>query len=252
MRAVAVLALAATACASVSARENDKATPVARNVEDDQPARLPDAPAAETAERLIDACSSAARDVTDCLMVVDVNLQSADNQRVKKALAVLDAMASSIDARNRKWSADEDYVLLEPLERIVDHVRSAIDDRLKTASCSLIFAVENIAGRFGRLPGFVPRRAHHSPFEDHSLSLRTLWCGLETINDKVAACGATHKGSDRSYVDVGVGTDGTVTSAVVRGTLANTPVGNCVSAAARTATFPPSLGGSFDYPFGLK
>jgi len=250
VRAVAVLTLAVAACASVSARENDKATLVARNVEDDQPARLPDAPAEETAERLIDSCGVG--DVTDCLMVVDVNLQSADNERVKKALAVLDAMASSIERRNRKWSADQDYVLLEPLERIVDHVRSAIDDRLKTASCSLIFAVENIAGRFGRLPGFVPRRAHHSPFEDHHLSLRTLWCGLETINGKVAACGATHKGSDRSYVDVDVGKDGTVTSAVVKGTLANTPVGDCVSAAARTATFPSSLGGSFDYPFGSR
>ncbi len=250
MRAVAVLTLAAAACASVSARENDKPTRVARNAEDDQPARLPDAPAAETAERLIDSCGIG--DATECLMVVDVNLQSADNERVKKALAVLDAMASSIDGRNRKWSADQDYVLRQPLERLVDHVRSAIDDRLNTAPCSLIFAVENIAGRFARLPGFVPPRAHHSPFEDHHLSLRTLWCGLETINDKVAACGATHKGSDSSYVDVDVGKDGTVTSALVKGALVNTPVGNCVSAAARTATFPPSLGGSFEYPFGLK
>jgi hypothetical protein len=185
-------------------------------------------------------------------MVIDVNLQSADNQRVKKALAVLDAMASSIERRNRQWSADQDYTFVQPLEHIVDHVRSAIEDRLKTASCSLIFAVENTAGRFARLPGFVPPRAHHSPFEDHRLSLRTLWCGLETINDKVAACGATHKGSGDAYVDVVVGRNGAVTSAVVMGKLANTPVGDCVSAAARTVTFPPSLGGSFDYPFSQR
>jgi len=95
VRAVAVLTLAVAACASSrSATENDLAMPVARTAEDDQPARLPDAPPEETAERIIKACI---RDVTDGFMVVHVNLQSAESARVTQALAVLDAIAASIE-----------------------------------------------------------------------------------------------------------------------------------------------------------
>jgi len=243
VRAVVALVLAVAACAS--------APPKPRTVEDDRPdqsAHLPAGPPQQVAAQIVKAQSVSTWGVTDAFMVVEVNVQSADNQRVREALAVLDAMATETD---RKFHEMDD-MFWESLEHLVDRVNAVLDQRLKTASCSLIFAVENTAGRWRALPGFVAPKATHSPFRDHRLSLRTLWCGLETINDKVAACGATHKGSGDAYVDVVVGTNGAVTSAVVMGKLANTPVGDCVSAAARTVTFPPSLGGSFDYPFSQK
>ena len=246
MRAVVALVLAVAACASSrSATENDVAMPVARTAEEDQPARLPDAPPEETAEQIIKACI---RDVTNGFMVVHVNLQSADSARVKQALAVLDAIATSIERQTR----GDEPIFERDFEELVDHVRSEMDDRLKTAPCSLIHAAENTAGRFRHLRGFVPPQARHSPFEEHRLSERTFWCGMQTVNDQVEACHSRYKISGTGFVDLTVRQDGTVTSAVTGGRLGNTPTGDCVAAAARTVTFPRSDGSATSYHFVLK
>ena len=246
MRAVAVLTLAVAACASSrSATDNDVRMPVAKTGEDDQPARLPDAPPEETAEQIIKACI---RDVTNGFMVVHVNLQSADTARVRQALAVLDAIAASIERQTRA----SEPIVERDFEELVDHVRSAMDDRLKTAACSLIQAVEDTAGRFRHLRGFVPPQARHSPYEEHRLSERTFWCGMQTVNDKLTACHTRYKISGTGFVEITVRQDGTVTSAVTLGPLGKTPTGECVAAAAKTVTFPRSDGSADSYYFVLK
>jgi hypothetical protein len=90
MHVVAALFCLAVACASAPA-----AAPAGRAVQNDELARIPDVPASELAKRIIEAQQPRGSDVTDTFMVVEVNLQSADNARVRAALAVLDAMATS-------------------------------------------------------------------------------------------------------------------------------------------------------------
>jgi hypothetical protein len=53
-------------------------------------------------------------------------------------------------------------------------------------------------------------------------------------------------------VNVVIGKSGKVTSAAVTGKFAGTPTGQCVEAAVKTASFPPSDGFTTPYPFQLK
>jgi hypothetical protein len=232
MRALTALTLVATACASAS-----PAAP-ARAVKDDELARIPGAPS-EVAERILEDQHATSSRIIDSFMVVEVNLQSADNERVRTALAVLEAMATSIDS-NWIERMEEEEGILDGIRNLVDHVREILGQRLRTAPCSLVFAVEHAAGRFGHLPGYVPIMASHPPTRRHVLSLHTRFCAVEFMKAKVAACDPKHGVPADATVDIVVGKEGAVTSAVTTGRLANTRLGDCVAAAVRTVTLPVS------------
>ena len=222
MRPGALLfSLAAAACASAPA-------PAGKIGQDDDLARIPDVPPSEVAERIVKA--QGLWGVTDTFTVVEVNLQSADNTRVRSALAVLEAMATSLDRLTAKDDAIDGY------GQLVNHIRTVLDRRLETAPCSLVFAVEHAAGEFNHLRGYVPPIARHGSTEKHELSLRTISCVITSMKERAAAC---HAKPDAT-VDIVVSEQGIVTSAVAKGELANTPTGDCVAAAVKGVTFPPS------------
>jgi hypothetical protein len=231
MRACAPLLCLTAACASAP-------VPAGKTVQDDELDRIPDVPASELAERILADQFPKRLDITGTFMVVEVNLLSADNARVGAALVVLEAIATSLDRRWSEYEGErrEMYFELSGIGPLVDHVREILDQRLKTAPCSLVFAVEHAAGRFDHLPGYVPPIANYSPTRKHDLSFRTFSCVIKAMKEKVAACHTKHD----AVVDIAVSKQGIVASAVTKGELANTPAGDCVAAAVRTVTFPPS------------
>lgn len=231
MRLIAVLTLAAAACASTSA-----AAPSRKTVEDDELARIPDMPPAEVAERIIQV--QGPEGVTGSFMIVELNLRSADQARVRWALAVLEALAASIDRKYRQLPAEEDGTDVHG--ELVDHVREILDQRLRTAPCALVFAVEHAAGEFDHLPVYVPPMASHSPLRKHHLSDQAIDCGMQSIKEKVRACDVKHDVQSDAMVRFVVSNQGTVTSAATLGRLSNTPTGDCVAAAVKTVTFPPA------------
>ena len=120
-------------------------------------------------------------------------------------------------------------------------------------------AVARAAKQFDRLsrlhppPQAAPDRALISQYPpDDPLPIRAFVCGMNAVKDKVAACFAQYKVPGTVMLRVSIGRDGTVTSAVATGPFADTPTGDCVGSAARTATFPPSDGLSTPFPFVLK
>ncbi|HMF42864.1 MAG TPA: hypothetical protein VKQ32_19465, partial [Polyangia bacterium] len=85
------------------------------------------------------------------------------------------------------------------------------------------------------------------PLQQHALV-----AGFNAVRPKVAACYNQFKVPGTAMVNVVIGKSGKVTKAEVTGKFAGTPTGDCVSAAVKTASFPPSDGFSTPYPFQLR
>jgi predicted Zn finger-like uncharacterized protein len=93
-------------------------------------------------------------------------------------------------------------------------------------------------GGGGEGPGPLPKNA--------------LVAGLKGVQPKINACYNQFKVPGTAMVTVVIGKSGKVTSAAVTGKFAGTPTGQCVEAAVKTASFPPSDGFTTPYPFQLK
>src|SRR5262249_36589518 len=85
------------------------------------------------------------------------------------------------------------------------------------------------------------------PLQQHALG-----AGFNAVRPKGAACYNQFKGPGPAIGNVVIGQGGKVTKAEVTGKFAGTPTGECVSAAVKTASFPPSDGFSTPYPFQLR
>jgi predicted Zn finger-like uncharacterized protein len=97
---------------------------------------------------------------------------------------------------------------------------------------------EDKKGGGGEGPGPLPKNA--------------LVAGLKGVQPKINACYNQFKVPGTAMVNVVIGKSGKVTSAAVTGKFAGTPTGQCVEAAVKTASFPPSDGFTTPYPFQLK
>jgi len=84
------------------------------------------------------------------------------------------------------------------------------------------------------------------------LPKNALVAGLKGVQPKINACYNQFKVPGTAMVNIAIGKSGKVTSAAVTGKFAGTPTGQCVEAAVKTASFPPSDGFSTPYPFQLK
>jgi len=85
------------------------------------------------------------------------------------------------------------------------------------------------------------------PLQQHALV-----AGFNAVRPKVAGCYNQFKVPGTAMVNVVIGKSGKVTKAEVTGKFAGTPTGQCVEAAVKTASFPPSDGFSTPYPFQLR
>jgi hypothetical protein len=84
------------------------------------------------------------------------------------------------------------------------------------------------------------------------LNQRALVAGFNAVRPKVSACFNQFKVPGTAMVNVQISKSGKVTKADVTGKFAGTPTGQCVEAAVKTASFPPSDGFSTPYPFQLR
>jgi hypothetical protein len=85
------------------------------------------------------------------------------------------------------------------------------------------------------------------PLQQHALV-----AGFNAVRPKVGACYNQFKVPGTAMVNVTIGKSGKVSKAEVTGKFAGTPTGQCVEAAVKTASFPPSDGFSTPYPFQLR
>jgi hypothetical protein len=84
------------------------------------------------------------------------------------------------------------------------------------------------------------------------LAKNALVAGLNSVRPKVSNCYNQFKVPGTAMVNITIGKNGKVSKAEVTGKFAGTPTGQCVEAAVKTASFPPSDGFSTPYPFQLK
>jgi predicted Zn finger-like uncharacterized protein len=84
------------------------------------------------------------------------------------------------------------------------------------------------------------------------LPKNALVAGLNSVRPKVSNCYNQFKVPGTAMVNITIGKNGKVSKAEVTGKFAGTPTGQCVEAAVKTASFPPSDGFSTPYPFQLK
>jgi hypothetical protein len=181
------------------------------------------------------------------LATVYADLESGDERRVRAGLAVADEIAAAIE---HAWARS---CVLDP---IPEDVGSALD-RLygkKTVDCQMLARVEEIGERFRRLPRWRPPQAGLPPPPSppsRELSKRVLVCMMNSIKGQVAACFARYQVPGVAMVNVVVSREGAVRTAATSGRFAGTPTGDCVAAAVKTLTFPPSDGVSTPYPFVL-
>jgi hypothetical protein len=84
------------------------------------------------------------------------------------------------------------------------------------------------------------------------LSRAQVLAGLSAVRAAAAVCGAGQHGLAMTAITVS-GSSGAVTSAIVSGQFAGTPVGSCVARAARGAHFPRFRSATFsvNFPFGI-
>ncbi len=77
--------------------------------------------------------------------------------------------------------------------------------------------------------------------------------GLSKVKPRVLACKDQFKVSGMAMVSLTIGKTGRVSSATVKGSLAGTPTGECISRAVKSASFPPFKGSplTVDYPYQL-
>ena len=85
-----------------------------------------------------------------------------------------------------------------------------------------------------------------------ALQQHALVAGFNAVRPKVAACYNQFKVPGTAMVNVVIAKSGKVSKADVTGKFAGTPTGQCVEAAVKTASFPPSDGFSTPYPFQLR
>jgi predicted Zn finger-like uncharacterized protein len=85
-----------------------------------------------------------------------------------------------------------------------------------------------------------------------ALPKNALVAGLNGVRPKVSNCYNQFKVPGTAMVNITIGKNGKVSKAEVTGKFAGTPTGQCVEAAVKTASFPPSDGFSTPYPFQLK
>jgi len=259
MRVVALLVFAA-ACA----------TPAPHRTEVDVPNRRPPAPpppppqdAPVRAKEIIQAQAKSHGIVTPAFDPVEANLRSESDRLVADSLEVIEAIGTRITemARECRPKGDLDTMLcgFDDLDTLVDHIDGLLIWLRRHGRCAAMVPVERAAKQFQRVPRFqrtppqvmLDRTLVPDPPPDDSLPIRVFICGMVAVRGQVAACYAQHKVPGTVTLNVVIGKDGTMTSAVATGQFAGTPTGTCVETAARTATFPPSDGLRSPYPFVL-
>jgi hypothetical protein len=258
MRILALLVWAGAACAT--------ATPSRTEVE--VPNRPPPAqpiPAARStpalADEIIKAQTETSGDVTAAFSPVSADLHSGDDRRVAAALEVVEAIGTRIDEMARKCpNGDFDGLLcgMSNLDTLANHIADTLVWLGRKGGCATVAGVDRATKQFDRLPRFHrPPQATlntlvlQSP-PDNALPIRAFVCGMNAVKGKVAACFAEYEIPGTVMLNVSIGRNGAVSSAVATGQFADTPTGACVESAARTATFPPSDGFSSGFPFVLK
>jgi hypothetical protein len=261
VRAVALLCCALVACASAPATTAPKteiAAPPPPPPERRSPP--PEAPVVMLADRIVKAqIALGGADVTPTFAPVRADLVSGDDQRVASALSVVEEIGAQIARARREPSQEKSlHKGIDALDRLVAHVLTALVDLRRTAPCQSVMAVERSVARFNRslrTGNAVPAQPGPDASGDDALEFlpkRVLVCAMTSIKDKVAACFARFQVPGVVIVNVVVSRQGSVTAATVSGQFAGTPTGDCVAGAAKTATFPPSNGMIFPYPFLLK
>lgn len=229
------------------------------------PGRRPPPPmsAQPQADEIIKAQLKSYGKVTEAFDPVNADLLSGDDRTVAVALEVVEAIGTRIDEMAKKCPPDEgfDGLLcgLSNLDSLVLDIDNILILLRRKGGCATVVAVERAAKQFDRLPRFQrnPKAELDASLlpqvpPDNSLPIRVFVCGMSSLKDKVSACFTKYQVPGTVMVNVVIGPDGTVTSAVATGSFAGTPTGTCVETAARTATFPSSAGRSSPYPFVLK
>jgi hypothetical protein len=114
--------------------------------------------------------------------------------------------------------------------------------------------VEQILDRVGTNvePLRVPARDDADVALPAQLTRAQVLAGLSAVRTAAAACGVGQHGLAMTAITV-AGSSGSVTSAIVSGQFAGTPVGSCVARAARAARFQRFRGATFSvsFPFAI-
>jgi hypothetical protein len=173
------------------------------------------------------------------------------------ALAVADEVAALVERAGAPASGGPGEIAVgaEALDPIIVDLELVLDRLRETAGCATIVRVDQVAERFHRLPR---RRAAQAqpgiPFREAAPELpkRAIVCAMNSIKAEVADCFARYQIPGIAMVNLVVTRQGTVSAATTTGKFAGTPTGDCVAAAAKTVTFPPSERMTFPYPFVLK
>ena len=259
MRVFALLLCAGAACATT--------TPT--RTEADGPKRPPRAPpprpppkySPALAEEIIKSQLHSYVGVTGAFGPVSADLLSGNDRLVAAALEVVEAIGTQVDEMARKCPPNQGPALcgLSNLDSLVGDITGTLILLRRKGGCATVIAVERAAKQFDRLPRFHRNpKAERDSFlipegpPDSSLPIRVFACGMNAVKDKVGACFAQYQVPGTAMLNIVVGRNGAVRTAVVTGQFAGTPTGACVESAARTATFPPSDGLSSPYPFVLK
>lgn len=224
---------------------------------------LPPAPFAPAlADEIIKAQKETYGDVPLAFAPVSADLQSGDDRRVAAALEVVEAIGTRVDEMARKCpDGDFDGLLcgMSNLDTLVNRIAGTLIWLGRKGGCATVATVDRATKQFDRLPRFHrnPKAVFDSTLTaqsppDNALPIRVFVCGMNAVKDKVAACFAQYNVPGTVMLDVLIGRDGAVNSAVATAEFADTPTGACVESAARTATFPPSDGLRTHFPFVLK
>lgn len=258
MRAAALFAAGVAVCLIGLSGPAGSASPASVGT---APAAFPsaDPSPAGRAGRIVDAqirSPSSTVTPTEQLAPLHADLESGDDRRVGAALAVADEIAAAIERARAPAgrSGGEIPIWPDSLEPLVVDLQPLLDGLHETVDCQLVARVDRVADRFHRLPrGHLPQAQPAPPpgAADHALSKRALVCAMNSIKGQIAACFARYQTPGTAMVNVSVTRQGAVRVATTTGKFAGTPTGDCVAAAVKTVTFPPSDGVSFPYPFLL-
>ena len=255
MRGAALLALAVVACVSTPPPTSTPSKAIggsAVRLPVPEPPPPPPVPPPERAKQIIESQgTTAAPYVTDAFKSVWDDALSGDPDRARSALDVIEEIA--LRAERMRASQADDFLVgadhLNPLLALIDRILAQLEHQ---QDCPTFLAVDSAEGQMARVPRGRLTAKGRLVEPGRPMSTRALVCAMRAIKEKVAACYARYQIPGTVLVNFVISKQGTVAAATTMGTFAGTPTGDCVAAAAKTATFPPSDGMTTPYPFVLK